>query len=158
MSSEILLSTFLTLHIIALTLMAGTTTIDYITFRSFWKLFDQKRETAIDLLQVTAKFSRVIGIGAAVLILTGLGMMILTHGVFGEQLWFRIKFALVILLILNGLLVGRRQGVKLRKITTDPRPDFTEQIKNIRITLKRFHLTQLGIFFVIIFLSVFKFN
>jgi hypothetical protein len=53
-------------------------------------------------LQVSAKFSRLIGIGAALLILTGFGMMILTKGVFGQQGWFRIKFGLVILLIGSG--------------------------------------------------------
>jgi uncharacterized membrane protein SirB2 len=158
MNSEFLFPAFLTLHLAALTLMAGTTLVDYLSYASFWKLYDKEREKSLGLLQLMAKFSRIIGIGAATLILTGIGMMVLTHGVFGEQLWFRIKFGLVILLILNGLLVGRKQGVKLRKLIGDGSPDITAQVTNIKANLKKFHLIQLCIFFLIILLSAFKFN
>jgi hypothetical protein len=158
MNSQFLFPTFLTLHLAALTLMAGTTLVDYLSYASFWKLYYKERERSLGLLQLMDKFSRLIGIGAAILILSGIGMMALTHGVFGEQLWFRIKFGLVILLILNGLLVGRKQGVKLRKLIVDGSPDAPVQITNIKANLNKFHLIQLGIFFLIILLSAFKFN
>ncbi|MDB4926827.1 MAG: hypothetical protein JWR23_2883 [Mucilaginibacter sp.] len=152
-----LLPACLTLHLTALTLMAGTTVVDYITFKSFWKLFYKEKEKAIGVMQVMATFSRLIGIGAAVLILTGIGMMALTNGVFGEQLWFRIKFGLVIILILNGAFVGRRQGVKLRKLINSE-PGSPDQVNAIRANLNKFYLIQLSIFFIIILLSAFKFN
>src|ERR1700761_9516602 len=158
MNSQLLFPAFLTLHLTALTLMAGTTLVDYLSYASFWKLYEKERERSLGLLQLMAKFSRIIGIGAATLILTGIGMMVLTNGVFGEQLWFRIKFGLVILLILNGLLVGRQQGVKLRKLIDDGSIDMTAQITNIKANLKKFRLIQLCIFFLIILLSAFKFN
>jgi uncharacterized membrane protein len=138
--------------------MAGTTIVDYSTFKTFWKLIDNGQGRSTGLLEATSKFPRLAGIGAALLILTGIGMMALTHGVFGEQLWFRIKFALVIILILNSLLVGRRQGLKLRKIMTADDSDTTRQADSLRASLNRFYLSQLIIFFIIIFLSVFKFN
>lgn len=153
-----LFPTFLTLHLTALTLMAGTTLVDFMAYRSLWKIVNQKKELSAGLLQLMAKLPRIIGIGAAVLITSGIGMMALTHGVFGQQLWFRIKFGLVLLLIGNGLIIGRRLGTKLRKLLADDSPVFTEQINIIRGSLTRFHLMQLGIFFVIIFLSAFKFN
>jgi uncharacterized membrane protein len=149
---------FLTLHLTALTVMAGTTLIDYIAYQTFWKLFDQKNEVPIDLLQLMNKLPRFLGIGAAVIITTGIGMMVLTHGVYGEQLWFRIKFGLVVLIVLNGLLVGRGQGMKLRKLLNEDIADVTGKIGRVRITLNRFHLMQLTMFLAIIFLSVFKFN
>jgi uncharacterized membrane protein len=149
---------FLTLHLTALTVMAGTTLIDYIAYQTFWKLFDQKNEVPVDLLQLMNKLPRFLGIGAAVIITTGIGMMVLTHGVYGEQLWFRIKFALVVLIILNGLLVGRGQGMKLRKLLNEDIADVTGEIGRVRVTLNRFHIMQLTMFLSIIFLSVFKFN
>ncbi|MGF7080997.1 hypothetical protein [Mucilaginibacter sp. UYCu711] len=149
---------FLTLHLAALIVMAGTTLIDYIAYQTFWKLFDQKKEVPTDLLQLMNKLPRLLGIGAAVIITTGIGMMALTNGVFGEQLWFRIKFGLVVLIILNGLLAGRGQGIKLRKLLNEDIADVTGQISRVRVNLSRFHLMQLAMFLAIIFLSVFKFN
>lgn len=148
----------LTLHLMGLTLMAGTTLVDFMAYQSLWKIINDKKELSTGLLQLMAKLSRIIGIGAAVLILSGIGMMALTNGVFGEQLWFRIKFGLVVLLILNSLLVGRQLGNQLRKLINTDGPAFTDQIIKVRANLTKFHLIQLSIFFLIIFLSVFKFN
>ena len=158
MNTTFFLQGLLTLHVSGLILMAGTTVIDYSTFKTFWKLIDSGQEKSEGLLEATSKFSRLAGIGAALLIFTGFGMMALTHGVFGEQLWFRIKFALVIILILNSLIVGRRQGLKLRKIIETDCANIALQTSRLRAILNRFYFIQLVIFFIIIFLSVFKFN
>jgi hypothetical protein len=158
MTIPYLLPALLTLHLIALILMAGTTLIDFVSLRTFWKLFAKQKEKAMVLLETTASFSRLIGIGAATLITTGLLMMFATHGVFGEQLWFRIKFILVLVLVANGLFVGRRQGVQLRKVVQADHQTLPEPVMRIRKKLRRFHLSQLVIFAVIIFLSIFKFN
>lgn len=152
-----LFPTFLMLHLTALVLMAGTTLVDYLAYASLWKSFDQEERPAA-LLNMMDRLPRVIGIGAAMLILTGIGMMALMYGVFGEQLWFRIKFGLVILVVLNGLLIGRRQGVKLRRILNNNKPILTAEVNRIKSRLGRFHLAQLLLFLLIIFLSVFKFN
>ena len=152
-----LFPTCLTLHLTALVLMAGTTLVDYLAYSSLWKSFERE-ERPVALLRMMVKLPRVSGIGAALLILTGVGMMALTHGIFGEQLWFRIKFGLVILLILNSLLVGRRQGLKLHKMLNTGKPLIGEEIDRIRTVLTRFHLSQLLLFLFIIFLSAFKFN
>lgn len=124
MNTTIFIESLLTLHLTGLILMAGTTIIDYSTFKTFWKLVDGGQEISVGLLEATSKFSRLAGIGAALLILTGVGMMALTHGVFGEQVWFRVKFTLVVILILNGLIAGRRQGLKLRKVIAEGGPGF----------------------------------
>jgi uncharacterized membrane protein SirB2 len=158
MNTGTLLSTLIVLHLTGLIIMAGTTLVDYTLFKTFWKQFEQDKEKAIGILQAATKFSRLIGIGAALLILTGIGMMALTNGIFGEQLWFRIKFALVILLILNGTLIGRRQALKFRKFYLDDNIDTTGQAKRFKTRLNTFYFVQLAIFLTIIFLSVFKFN
>ena len=158
MNITYLLPALLSLHLMALILMAGTTLVDFITLRSFWRLFESQKEKASGLLEATASYSRMIGIGAALLILTGFGMMFVTHGVFGEQLWFRIKFALVLLLVANGVFVGRRLGANLRKTVPGNDLSVAARIIHIRKKLNRFHISQLLIFTLIIFLSIFKFN
>ncbi len=158
MTITYLLPALLSLHLMALILMAGTTLIDFITLRSFWRLFEKQKEKAIGLLEATASYSRMIGIGAAILIITGFGMMFVTHGVFGEQLWFRIKFVFVILLVANGVFIGRRLGLRLRKTVSGADQINPERIMQVRKSMYRFHISQLLIFTVIIFLSIFKFN
>jgi hypothetical protein len=158
MTITYLLPALLSLHLIALILMAGTTLVDFISLRTFWRLFKTQKEKAYGLLEATTGFSRLIGIGAAILILTGFGMMFVTHGVFGEQIWFRIKFALVLILVANGLFVGRRLGVQLRKRMPVADAALLEPVIRIRKNLYRFHISQLLIFAVIIILSIFKFN
>jgi hypothetical protein len=158
MTITYLLPALLSLHLIALILMAGTTLIDFVTVRGFWRLLEKQKEKAFGLLEATTAYSRIIGIGAAILIITGFGMMFITHGVFGEQLWFRIKFVFVLLLVANGIFIGRRLGLRLRRtvsVTDQINPD---GIIQVRKNLYRFHISQLLIFIVIIFLSIFKFN
>ncbi len=94
--------------------MAGTTVAEYITFNTFSKLFGKERERSLSLLELMKKLSGLLGLGAALLILSGIGLFIITHDVFIHQVWFRIKLALILFLILNGFLVGSRQGSKLK--------------------------------------------
>jgi len=157
MNSYTLLQTLLTLHLTALVLMAGTIVIDSLMYRTFWQQHEINRERSLNLLAASGKFGRLSGIGAALLILTGFAMMFITHGVFGEQLWFRIKFGLVILLIIINLL-ARRRSLKLRKIISLSDAASLTEIGKIRVFLKRYFITAFIIFFLIIFLSVFKFN
>ncbi|QEC74638.1 hypothetical protein [Mucilaginibacter ginsenosidivorax] len=130
--------------------MAGITLADYFAHATLWRTLGQAEQPAA-LLNFMARFPRIAGIGAAVLICTGFGMMFLTHGVFGEQLWFRIKFGLVILLILNALVEGRRQSGKLHKLLAASGTFFTAEMEMIKSRLNRFHLVQLLLFLLIIF-------
>jgi len=157
MNSYTLLQTLLTLHLTGLVLMAGTIVIDSLMYRTFWQQYEINRERSLNLLAASGKFGRLSGIGAALLILTGFAMMFITHGVFGEQLWFRIKFGLVILLIIINLL-ARRRSLKLRKIISLSDEASLTEIGKIRFFLRRYFITAFIIFFLIIFLSVFKFN
>jgi uncharacterized membrane protein SirB2 len=157
MATSYLFPTFLMLHLTALVVFAGTTLVDYLAYLSLFKSFGQTERPG-PLLNVMAKLPGIIGIGAAILILSGIGMMALTHGVFGEQLWFRIKFGVVILVIINGLLIGRRQGSKLRRILAVSGLMLTAEVSRIKSRLNRFYLLQLLLLLLVIFLSVFKFN
>src|SRR6187551_493505 len=101
MNLSFLYPTFLIIHLAALAVVAGATLINYLGYRTLWKLVPQENVKAEGVLFFLSKFGRVIGIGAALLVISGLGMMVMTRGVYGEQLWFRIKFAIVVLIVAN---------------------------------------------------------
>jgi type IV secretory pathway TrbD component len=147
-------------HITGLTIMAGSTLVDSILSRQFWKQYINDKMRAIAINEAVAKYQMLFGIGMILLIISGIVMMALTNGVFGEQTWFRIKFGLILLVIINGLAVGRRQGVKLRKLlsVTVPGQDVESKISKIKSRLYGFHVSQLIFFLIIFILSVFKFN
>ncbi|SHM73778.1 hypothetical protein [Chitinophaga sp. CF418] len=148
---------FLLFHLVGLVLFAGTTTADFVTYQQFWKQYARDAVVAKPMLQTMIKFPLLMGLGMAAIILSGVGMMAMTHGIFGEQLWFRIKFAIVLLIILNNIIIGRRLVTGLKKKMADGANDAGEtlQIKN---KLRLFHYAQLVMFFAIILLSVFKFS
>lgn len=153
-----MLSALLMLHLLALILMAGTTFIDFINYQMFWKLFNHQRKQADGILSASAKFPKLIGIGAGFLIITGIGMIALTHGVWAQQLWFRIKMIFVLLLILNSIFYGNRISAKLRAIVGLDAPDQAHQLLSVKGKLRTFYLLQFGFLLMIIFLSAYKFN
>ena len=153
MNMMTLLNIFLIAHLTGLALMAGTTVADTVTFNAFSKSLQVDGKPSLTLLALMDKFSALLGIGAALLIISGTGMMIITHGAFAHQIWFKIKLGLILALILNGFLVGGRQKSKLKRYL-DTGEQTTAAISNIKL----FFLAQMGFFLTIILLSIFKFN
>jgi uncharacterized membrane protein SirB2 len=148
----------LTLHLIGLIIMAGATLIDFINYQTFWKLFHHQKEQATGVLVSGARFSRLIGIGGALLIITGAGMIALTHGSLANQLWFKIKMVFVLLLIVNGAFNGKRLTTKLRNGLIAKVPFWDEQALGLKGKLWLYFGFQLSVFLIIIFLSTYKFN
>ncbi|MFS2189594.1 hypothetical protein ACCC92_23155 [Mucilaginibacter sp. Mucisp84] len=158
MNTSLFLPALLILHLTGLTIMAGTTIVDFTVFKTFWKHFNDDKDKSKGILTGTSKSSTLIGVGAALLVITGIGMMALTHGVFGEQLWFRIKIGIVLVLMLNGIFFGRKQGEELRMIMNNDKAYLAERVDQIKVNLNIFFTVQLILFFSIVFLSVFKFS
>lgn len=159
MTAQIIYPLALVTHITGLTIMAGTTLVDYLLFKQFWKQFVKEKAKGLAISEAISVLPVLFGIGIVLLIISGVTMMAMTNGVFGEQLWFRIKFGLVILIILNGLLVGRKQGSKLRKILSeDTSGENDVRLLKIKRNLNSFHISQMLMFITIFILSVFKFN
>jgi len=158
MSTQTMLQTMLTMHLMGFVMVAGTTVADFIAFRQFWNQYELDAVKGRAVFQAISKFPILFRIGIILIILSGVGMMAITHGVFGEQLWFRIKFALVIMVILNGLITGRRQSRRLGRILNAELPDNFVKFARVKGNLKMFHYVQLTLLFIILFLSVFKFN
>jgi hypothetical protein len=150
----------LTTHLVGITTMAGSTLVSYVLLNRFWHLQVSKNAAAIPLLDATVKLNRLFAVGILLLIISGVTMMYLTRGVYGEQVWFRLKFGLIITVILNGLLVGRRQGIKLtRTIGVSPSGMVSEsELEKMKRTMMLYYIVQIVLFVLIYTLSVFKFN
>lgn len=149
---------FLILHLTGFVLFAGTVVADFVAFRQFWKQYQLGKTSAIPALYAISKFPLLMVAGLVLLILSGVGMMALTHGAFGEQIWFRIKFCLIIITILNGVLFGRRQLMRLRKDLSSNDQNAPGSIEKIKTNLRLFHFLQLALIFSILVLSIFKFD
>jgi len=107
-----------------------------------------------------SKFQVLPRIGGLLLIISGIGMMAITHGAFGEQIWFRIKFGLVIIIIINALALGRRQVMKLKKLLSQETSgeNVDAKLLKVKTNINWFHISQITFFIIIFVLSVFKFN
>jgi hypothetical protein len=146
-------------HITGITMVAGTVLVDYMISKQFWKLFEIEKQKGVTILEATSKLPILFGLGFLFLIISGVYMMYVTHGAFGEQIWFRIKFGLIILIIINGLAIGRRLGIKLRKNLSEETTGKVEMaLFKIKGNMSLFHISQLAMFIIIFVLSVFKFS
>ena len=158
MKEYLILRILLACHLAGLTMMAGTTIIDFFTFKTFCRLMSDDINKASGLLPLMSAYGSFLRAGAVILILTGASMFILLDGIWWQQLWFKIKMGLVVLLMLNGMLVGNKNGLRLRSMAYKGLPDLVRQTADIRDNLNRFYMTQLVIFSLIILASAIKFD
>ena len=140
----------LLVHITGLTLAAGTTVIGFVVNLRFWKLYTTDKGNALTLLELSDRFSRFIGIGIALLLLSGLYMIYLTEGVFAGQLWLRIKLVLVLVVIVNSF-VAKALEKRIKAIL-----DAHGSVGRLQRKVNAFYMVQLFLFLIIFVLGVFK--
>ncbi|WP_316811085.1 hypothetical protein [Pedobacter heparinus] len=147
-------------HVAGITIMAGTTFIDYITFRIFCGSYQSDQAKGIVLESLLNKLQRYMGIGMLVILVSGVMMMIKLHEVWGAQLWFRTKIGILLIIIINGLGLRRIAGSKLKKaiINNSSTTLQPEVFNRIRRNFTAIQLIQLLLFIIIFVLSIFKFN
>ncbi|HEY9009019.1 MAG TPA: hypothetical protein VIM75_22945 [Ohtaekwangia sp.] len=146
-------------HFIGLTMLVGTTVVDFFIAKQFWKMLAIDRSKSIAIQDVVSKFGILFAIGGSTIIISGVIMLGVTHWSFTEQIWFQIKFMLAIMIILNGNLYGKRQSNTLRKILQEaPSAQAETELMNIKRNLSVYYLSQMVLFVTIFTLSVFKFN
>jgi hypothetical protein len=150
---------FLVTHIVGVTIMAGTTFVDFVLFNYFWKTYSSDKSQGTVLEKALSGLQKFMGIGMLLIILSGIGMMFYLHQVWGQQLWFRIKMGILLLIIFNGLGLRRMLGSKLRKLLTEASQGMRdEQLYKVKSNMRIVHILQMLFFVTIFFLSVFKFN
>jgi hypothetical protein len=148
------------LHIIGISLMAGTTVVDFMLTQRFWTIYNSHPQEGILAKRMTDRIRSLITAGILLILISGVGMMIATRGAFGTMLWFRIKMILVFIVIVNGVVIGRRLGLQLKRVLVPvghQLPD-APSLSALRRGLNVFHISQLILFLMIFLLSTFKFN
>jgi hypothetical protein len=159
MGGQYLFNISLVIHIICITLVAGTTIIDQIVFGQFGKRYQDNKQKGLALIDTMGLWVKVRGIGFLFLILSGVGMMAVVHGVFGEQLWFRIKMLAFITIIIIGFVFARRSDILLKRLITEDMAgqDRADQVRKVSRRISAFRLTVITLFVIIFILSVFRF-
>jgi len=157
MNSQTLLNLSLIIHISGFTMMAGTIVADYVISRRLSKFILSDKQKAITVLDTTAGLGRLIGIGGALLLITGIGMVIIFKGTVAQMLWFKIKMFLVLLVILNGIGVLSRGTNQLRGLLEQNNTANNGRITALTGRLNVFHLLEIALFLIIFTLSVVRF-
>lgn len=158
MNYSLILQTCLILHLTGLTLMAGTTVVDFIIFNNFYQKFETEKDKALAYLEIMPKLSILTIAGGILLIFSGTALFSVTQGVFAEQFWFRLKGCLILLIILNGIFWGGKQGTILKNIIKENGQDLYHKVNSVALKLRLFYVIQATLFFLIIILAIFKFN
>ena len=140
------------IHITGISIAAGTTFISFLVNRRFWQAYGTNRLKALTLVELSSRFPRITGLGIGLLILSGMYFMFLTKGAFGEQLWFRIKMVLVILVIIINIVINILEKRVKGMVTAEV------DAGSIRTKLTSYYIVQLFLFLMIFVMGVFKFN
>jgi len=160
MGGQNLFNISLVIHITCITIVAGTTIVDQIIFRQFRKKYAIDKQGGMAIMNTMNYWVRVRGIGFLFLILSGVGMMAVVNGVFGEQLWFRIKMLAFLGIILVGLIFGGRSQRRLKRLVAEDMAGQvrTHQIEEVSARISTFRLIVIALFLIIFILSVFRFT
>lgn len=111
-----LFSIGLFLHIIGITLIAGGAIGGLVLETHIWKVIHQSPEKVVVLGPLMPKFPVVIQIGTLLMLISGLMMLDAVGWVMAGQWWFIIKMIFVVGLVLNGMLIAKPTGARLRML------------------------------------------
>lgn len=111
-------------------------------------------------MQAVSKLPRVAGLGLLVLIISGVTMVAASRGIYGQQLWFKIKMMVVLLIIATSIFMTRGLERRLHKLVLEDmaKGNVTLQIGTLTSRIGYVQLSLLAFFVVIFVLSVFRFN
>lgn len=157
MNANTLLYTCLVFHICGFATLTGALLADFSIHSRLGKRIKTDRPVAFAILDGAAGIPPLLIAGTLLAILSGVGMMVALKGAPGEMLWMKIKFPLVIVLLLNAIIMARPSGNKLKKLLHPNHNAPLEEIMKVRNRIKWFHITQALILLTIFILSAFKF-
>ena len=146
----------LVIHIVGITIMAGTTFLDFFTFRMFRVAFLANDGRQFAMAGYLSSLQRFLGIGMLVILASGVAMMVELHQVWGIQLWFRVKMVVLLLIIINGLAIRRAIGKRLDQALSEG--SLTTHWRAANRNFMLVQLIQMLFFLIIYVLSIFKFN
>jgi hypothetical protein len=150
----------LLLHIIGLTTVAGTILVSYMILRQFRSEYTLDKQKGYAILQVLSKLPALAATGLVLQIISGVMMLAAAGGGYGQQLWFKIKMLLVILIIAGIIVLYRNMQRRLHQWVLDDmlHGDKTRQIVSLTGRISRVQVILLFFFMIIFILSVYRFN
>ncbi|HEX9512445.1 MAG TPA: hypothetical protein VF939_18260 [Puia sp.] len=151
------LQLLLVLHITGFTMMAGTVIANISIYRKLDRYLTTDKPKALIILESTTGLPILMGIGALLLLTTGIGMVLLFKGAVTSMLWFRIKMVLVLLILVNGAIIPRQNTAKLKILLAEKAGENNGPIEVLANKMSFFQITQLLMFLSIFVLSVFRF-
>lgn len=157
MNTQTFLNVDLVLHITGFTMMAGTILADFAINRRVNRFLLTDKQRAVGIMDIAAGFPRLIGIGAALLIVTGFAMVSIFREAVTDMLWFRIKMAVVVLILVNGAVIMRRMSNRIKRLLEAGGDNNNALILSLKQRLGVFHGIELLLFLIIFILSVFRF-
>jgi NADH:ubiquinone oxidoreductase subunit 6 (subunit J) len=137
-------------------MMAGSVLADFSILRRLNKYLLADKQKAVTILEGPAKLPVLIGVGAALLILTGVGMVSIFRESVTSMLWFRVKMILVLLVLLNGIVLARPGAVRLKTTLLHNTEQDNRRIEGLGKNLRNIYILQLVLFLSIFILSVFR--
>ncbi|HEY4111078.1 hypothetical protein [Puia sp.] len=157
MNTETFIQVDLVLHITGFTMMAGIILAELAVNQRVNRYLLTDKARAAGILDSAAGFPRLIGIGAALLIVTGIAMLSVFKESVAGMLWFKIKMVIVLLILINGVVVLRRNSNRLQALLekADPREDATLLLVKRRLGVALG--IELLLFLIVFFLSIFRF-
>jgi hypothetical protein len=137
--------------------MAGTVIANISISGKLNKYLISDKPRALTILESTAGLPMLIGIGAILLLTTGIGMVFIFKSAVTSMLWFRIKMVLVLLILVTGAIIPRQNTAKLKILLAEKSRESIGPIEALKNKMGFFQLVQLLLFLSIFVLSVFRF-
>jgi len=154
-----LFSIGLFIHIIGITFIAGGSLGGLVLENQIWKSLPTSPEKVRVLGPLMPKYPVIIQAGTLLMLVSGLVMLGALGWSIASQGWFIAKMLLVVALVLNGLLVAKPNGIKLRALI--PRlmkgEPVTLEIAKVKRTMTLFHLSEMTMLLLVYLLAVFRF-
>ncbi len=153
----ILFKTALTMHIVGFVMLTGIMLADFAAFGKSWKLVENDWQKAKWLREIMLSFPPLLAAGGILVLVAGVTLLVFEQ--VETQLWFQVKMVLVLLIILNVIFIGPKQGKKLdRLIASNQGIAIGSEIGRIKKRLNFFHISQLLMLLTIFVLCAFRFN
>lgn len=153
----------------------GTVLLDL----NIWKNLNSNPQASESTAQINRSFSIITQVGSGLMFVSGVILLAATDWLYLGKIWLIIKLVLYVLLALNGAIVGGRAGKQLRALLpqwvevynqagvmaasggrtqplTTSKPQLQESLQKVRQRLMIFHIAEITMFLVAVFLGVFK--
>ena len=157
METGVLLNISLALHLIGLSMSIGVAFTKYLFFNNNFAFSELDHPKWKLTIAAARRLTRFLGIGMGLAILSGVAMMHLAYSAFMVQLWFQLKIALLLVIILLGVLSMRNESKVKQLLKVESNVD-QRAFKKFATRIKLLASLQLGFFIVIIIFASFRFS